>query len=305
MKVCCATCGSPFEKRPLLVARSAKHYCSVACRKTGLIKPCKYCESPFYVPACRTANGFGDYCSPRCARSATRIERTCQQCGGQFHRLGGGLYCSRMCSAASRVKTSPEPCEWCGESTRNFRFCSVSCHDNYQSRNRLAYRCKTCGAAFQWSPSRVKIHNPTYCSMPCRTACPDWKTNAVIAGNLKQQQSKEPTRLEQAGAAILRRSGIAFDEQVLIAGKFVVDALLRNTKIVVQWDGAYWHGYRANGDSRPLDARQKKRSALDRSQDAYMRASGFVVLRFWDHEVFNSQERVIEAIQIAIQQIAA
>ena len=91
----------------------------------------------------------------------------------------------------------------------------------------------------------------------------------------------------------------------MIAGKFTVDAVLHEKMIVIQWDGNYWHGYRAANDNTPLQTRQAKRSALDKSQDAYMAKCGYVVLRFWEHEVFNQPEKVLEAITIAIRQSAA
>lgn len=127
----------------------------------------------------------------------------------------------------------------------------------------------------------------------------------MIAGNLKQQNSKQHTRLETAGYAILDEAGISYERQSLIAGKFVVDAVVIGTPIIIQWDGNYWHGYRAANDNTPLDSRQAKRAVLDKSQDAYMAKCGYVVLRFWEHEVFNQPEKVHEAIKIAIQQSAA
>lgn len=188
---------------------------------------------------------------------------------------------------------------------RNNNFCSKSCHDAFQGKAKTVHSCKVCGSEFKWSPSRTKKHNPTYCSIACRNKCPEWKKNAVIAGNMTQQHSKELTRLEQAGAEILSSIGLPFSEQVLIAGKFTVDAVLTGENIVIQWDGDYWHGYRAANDNKPLDARQEKRVALDRSQDAYMVKCGYKVLRFWEHEVFNQPEKVRETIARAIQQAAA
>ena len=99
--------------------------------------------------------------------------------------------------------------------------------------------------------------------------------------------------------------GIEYKRQSLVANKFTVDAEILEKKIIIQWDGDYWHGYRANGDSSPLEARQAKRAALDKSQDAYMRKMGYVVVRFWEHEVFNQPEKVREAIKSAIRQSAA
>lgn len=225
------------------------------------------------------------YCSPDCYRSSPRPRRktgfftACAQCGEEIY-----------------VQNSAK---------RERNFCSTSCHDAYQGRKKTVHVCKVCGAEFKWSPSRTKSQNPTYCSIECRNKCPEWKAKAVIAGNLVQQHSKELSRLEKAGAEIVASLAVPFSEQVLIAGKFTVDAVLTGKNIVIQWDGDYWHGYRADNDNRTLDARQQKRVDLDRSQDAYMAKCGYRVLRFWEHEVFNQPEMVREAIARAIQQAAA
>lgn len=225
------------------------------------------------------------YCSPECYRSSPRPNRktgvctVCAQCGKEIY-----------------VQNS---------SKKDRNFCSKSCHDEYQWRKKTVHECKVCGSEFKWSPSRSKTQNPTYCSIECRNKCPDWKAKAVIAGNLKQQNSKAPTRLEVAGYAILDAAGVRYERQFLIAGKFTVDAVVSGKNIVIQWDGNYWHGYRAANDNTPLDVRQAKRAALDKSQDAYMTKCGYVVLRFWEHEVFNQPEKVREDIKSAIRQSAA
>jgi very-short-patch-repair endonuclease len=133
----------------------------------------------------------------------------------------------------------------------------------------------------------------------CRTVCPEWKRNAAIAGNIKQCNNKSANRLEVAGSEILRSIGIEFQEQVLIENKFLVDAFIPEYKIVIQWDGDYWHGFKVtNGE---LDHRQTKRMALDKSQDAYMKKCGYTVLRFWEHEVHNDTSKVYANIKRAIQ----
>jgi very-short-patch-repair endonuclease len=134
--------------------------------------------------------------------------------------------------------------------------------------------------------------------MACRNACPDWKRNAVIAGNLAQQRRQKPTSLEENGSAILRELGLSFSTQVLISDKFVVDAVVDGTSLVIQWDGDYWHGYRNPGP------RQTKRMNLDRSQDAYMRKCGYTVLRFWEHDVSQSKEMVKDSIRKTLESLS-
>lgn len=242
---------------------------------------------------------------------------TCEGCGQAVARRAppGSSFCSLPCyrkSARPKRKTGElKNCGACAEPVyvpaaqlKDVNFCSVDCHNTYQSRNKSNYVCAICEAPFALSPSLAKARKPKYCSIACRNKCPAWKKNAVIAGNLIQQNSKKRTSLEVLGEDLLDAMGLAYQTQVLIAEKFTVDALI-GEKLVIQWDGDYWHGFRREGDATPLSARQAKRAALDKSQDAYMRKCGYTVLRFWEHEVKQNSENVRENIARAIQQSAA
>jgi len=233
---------------------------------------------------------------------------TCQKCGkvSTKRRRAGQKFCSLACyraSAKPERKTGRErKCGTCGKtiwvrlsSEKPVNYCSVACFNNAQS-HKVQYVCKVCGSPFEWSPSRAKQDNPTYCSVKCYTVCPEWKRKAVIAGNLAQQNAKEPTSLERAGCVLLDALGVEYKTQVLICDKFTVDVFVPSRNLVIQWDGDYWHGY---GGAK--DERQKKRVKLDRSQDAYMRKAGFTVLRFWEHEVKEEGMSVSENIRKAIQ----
>ena len=76
--------------------------------------------------------------------------------------------------------------------------------------------------------------------------------------------------------------GINFEIQYVIGGKFTVDAFVPSKNTVVQFDGDYWHGNKAVFPTP--DHRQKKRMALDISQDAYMKTCGINVIRVWQSE---------------------
>ena len=210
-------------------------------------------------------------------------------------------WCSTQCYRSRPVTDKKwNRCKSCKEKCAR-TFCCIECHDDYQSRHKLHFKCLTCGEDFSRSPSVIRNHGyvPRYCSIPCRTACPVWRRNAAIQGNLVQQNQKTPNKLEVRGEEILKALGVDYRMQHLVDEKFVVDVLIGD-KLVVQWDGDYWHGYRAPDDYRSLDARQVKRMTFDRSQDAYLRSKGYRVLRFWEHEVWKEEGKVREAIRNAI-----
>lgn len=104
--------------------------------------------------------------------------------------------------------------------------------------------------------------------------------------NADQQASKEPNRLELAGYAILDAIGVPYERQVVFEGKFTPDATIHSAKLIVQFDGEYWHD-RAGTSRNPARIRQVTR---DRSQDAYIRACGWEVIRFWESDVHHDPD---------------
>ena len=103
------------------------------------------------------------------------------------------------------------------------------------------------------------------------------------------------SQLERRGYQIIDELGVAYIRQHLIGGKFCVDAFIPGSSLVVQFDGDYWHGNPVKFPNP--DARQVKRQQLDQSQDAYMRACGFTVLRFWESDVYQDPDHVRTQLQ--------
>ena len=63
-------------------------------------------------------------------------------------------------------------------------------------------------------------------------------------------------------------------------GKHIVDFVNLENKVVVEVDGGQ-HVHNSN----------------DKIRDEWLRAEGYKVLRFWDNEVFNNLESVLESIR--------
>lgn len=184
------------------------------------------------------------------------------------------------------------------ENSKN-HFCNMDCANKYQGRNKLNLICKTCGKHFFRSPSWKRDRSGYYCSIDCRNKSDEWRENALIKGNIIQQQNKGLNKLELLGNKILDEIGVEYITQKIMFHKFNVDVFLPKYNIIIQWDGDYWHGY--DMDYNKLDHRQKKRYNLDISQDAYFKEAGIKVLRFWEHQVYNERNDVIENIKRAIQ----
>ena len=206
------------------------------------------------------------------------------------------LECYRKSKRPQRMTGVSLSCENCGEKTykrkyqiekgKNY-FCNLECANQYQGRNKLEYNCKICNCIFKWSPSRILVNNPTYCSIECRNKDEEHMKLTAMKGNLAQMNKKGLNKLEIKGSQILNELEINHQTQVPMFDKFVVDVLLDDKKIIIQWDGTYWH-------------EKPKRKSLDISQDKYLNKCGYKVIRITDKQIKNNIEEVYEIIKKSI-----
>lgn len=222
----------------------------------------------------------------------------CNGCGKTFSHRRNRKYCSADCYRNSlrpnRRTGEIVQCSFCGKEIYKTKglinkhvnlFCNTECSNAFQKKDKLEFVCKICGKKFYWSKSRIKTNSPKYCTISCRNKDEEYLYRASSLGNLAQANKTGLNKLEQAGRSILESLNIEFYEQVSINEKFVVDVVIPKYNIVVQWDGDYWHGHISKLKSGIPDTRQRKRMALDISQDKYLSAIGYTVLRFWEHDV--------------------
>lgn len=235
----------------------------------------------------------------------------CEGCGKETagHYRPGQRFCSRACSRGCpkphRRTGEHHPCSVCGKQVyiHAYRaglehyFCSAEHANEWQGRGKVSLTCKQCGREFRMSASaRSGGKNRTYCSMTCRNADPD-RRNMLIRMNAAQRENAM-NGLERLGYSLLDALGVDYLPQHLIGDKFCVDAFIPASGLVVQFDGDYWHGHPARFPAP--SPRQTKRMALDKSQDAYMTACGYTVVRLWESDMKHSQEAVLNAIRSAL-----
>lgn len=262
--------------------------------KLGTHKACQICGASFYVPRARPNTC---YCSRKCKGIASRKPRICPICESEFLRGGTGKYCCKPCAAKGRKTGEMRPCGICGEPVyitksrlgKDQYFCSVEHANKWQGRNKTQHTCKTCGNEFRWSPSRSKVdHQILYCSLLCRDADPQ-RRERLLQMTAMQQLGRQ-TEPERIGYTLLDSLPIDYTPQHVIGGKFCVDAFIPDPGVVVQFDGDYWHGH---PERFPYpDARQQRRMKLDSSQDAYMKACGYSVIRIWETDLKHNLESV-------------
>ena len=105
-------------------------------------------------------------------------------------------------------------------------------------------------------------------------------TNA--ARSLRKRSTDPERRLWRALRS--RRIDFKFRRQVPLCG-YVVDFACFAAKVVVELDGSQ-HASRHG-------------QATDKARDARLAEAGFHVLRFWNREIYDDMERVLEQIYVA------
>lgn len=272
---------------------------------------CEVCGDKFRAHGQRA--GTAKFCSVRCKGIASRVAFSCEVCGKVTHGIAKRTkrWCSRQCSAVARRRGEERTCEQCSAGfylTANRiakgqgKFCSLACHNEHQGRAKTTHTCKTCGDTFRWSPSRSNsgAYRITYCSLSCRDADPA-RRELLLRMNALQLTGRM-TRAEAAGYALLEQLGLDYRRQAVFAGKFIPDAVVPAARLVVQFDGDYWHD-RAGTSTEP---RIVRRVATDRSQDAYVRACGWEVARLWASDLSADPEGCAALIsQLAHRPLAA
>jgi very-short-patch-repair endonuclease len=209
------------------------------------------------------------YCSADCFRKSKRPQR----------KTGKIILCNNCSKSCYQIKARLEK-------SKN-QFCSLKCANEFQGRNKIIYNCKTCNKQFKWSKSRITQANPKYCSIECRNNDKEHIALTSLKGNLSQLNKKGLNRLEKAGNDILNELRVEYKTQVPMFNKFIVDVLIEDKKLVIQWDGEYWHT-------------KEKRKRLDQSQDAYLKKCGYKVLRITDRQIKENINRVYDYIRTAI-----
>lgn len=104
------------------------------------------------------------------------------------------------------------------------------------------------------------------------------------AKDLRSRQTEAEQRLWYHLRAH-RFMGLKFKRQKPM-GRFIVDFVCLEQKLVVEVDGGQ-HAERVEYDAR---------------RDAWLRGQGFVVLRFWNHEVMQEMDGVLERIRLTVLQ---
>lgn len=279
----CENCGKVFNKS------QNERFCSRKCLKEGTRKyeekECTVCKKTFYTSIPRVT-----MCSRECKAIASRKYKKCPQCNKEYYGANRrGKYCSQECKTQATLARKKRTCPICKSSFyatyEGQKTCSIQCGNALQGSNKVELECVNCQRIFKLSPSLVNLRGYTakYCSIECRNK--HWEKSgwSKLRQLNAEQQLHKPTKLELLGYRLLEELGVEFHPQFEVKEKFLVDAFIPNGKIVIQFDGDYWHG---NPIKYPLlNERQKKQRLKDESQNKYLIACGYKVIRIWESDI--------------------
>ncbi len=137
------------------------------------------------------------------------------------------------------------------------------------------YECVICGKTTSKRPhvSREidKGERQPTCSNECATALS------------RRNMPTKFTSIEITMAEELSRRGIKYEEQYNLGDKFRLDFLLPEYGIVIECDGDYWHNL----------PEVKRR---DRRKNAYIKACGYSLYRFWESEINVDVEACVDIV---------
>lgn len=234
-----------------------------------MTKACVYCSTEFRRPPSQAHIRF---CSAACVYAhrrehgftRNRVPFTCPQCNQTVtmtaSRAAKRTVCSRKCEDARRAAWSPE--QWP-------RF-----------RSRVSLTCEWCHNSFSTQRSWVKKENRgRFCSGSCRAA---WVSHCR-----QNRVSKTEIRFVKA----LRDHGFAFETQQRFS-HFTVDVLFPSERVVVEFDGDYWH-------------RQPRMIDKDARKDIALMMAGYSVVRVLQTEFARNPDRVMHRIRAALMREVA
>ena len=107
--------------------------------------------------------------------------------------------------------------------------------------------------------------------------------NATIKNLINGKYKQTNTNIEIIMKNKLKKCGINYIHQYNFKNKFVCDFAIIKDKIIIECDGDYWHNR--------TDVKNR-----DKSKNAYIFKCGWVLLRFWEHDIINNIDKCINII---------
>lgn len=253
----CKNCKKEFD-----TDRQNTIFCSRKCIgenriKEGKFNICKKCKKKFHV---QNNNKHRKYCSVICYHLFNTIKVKCCYCGIKFH------------SHKYRKNT--------------IKYCSKKCMDKAKEHKKYKIKCKICKKTF-YGINRKRKGKVKYCNKKCYHKDKNLLRKLAINTNLHFVKLKGLNKFELSGRQFLKSLGFKrnkdFKEQYVLLDRFCVDVYFPKKRVVIQWDGDYWHG-------------TKEKIKSDKKQNRYMKKFGYKVIRIKQSE-FKNIDKVISRLK--------
>lgn len=115
-------------------------------------------------------------------------------------------------------------------------------------------------------------------------------SSEIVRNNMRRQKRRD-TKCELAVRRLLHASGVRYrvDFRPLPDYRFRADIGWKGRKLAVFIDGCFWHGCATHGNIPKSNSlwwvrKFETNEARDRRADDALRAAGWTVIRFWEHE---------------------
>lgn len=146
------------------------------------------------------------------------------------------------------------------------------------------FDCVICGIKTKKRPYVTRLIKSGEQKPTCSEGC----TLKLARRNIKQER----TSIEVKMAEELQKRDIDYIEQYNLGDKFRLDFLLPEYGIVIECDGDYWHNL-------------PEVKTRDKSKNAYIKACGYSLCRFWESEINESVESCVDIVLAEINEIEA
>jgi very-short-patch-repair endonuclease len=274
----CDFCGKYYEGY-------GANYCSVECRrnsmKTSKIVKCTFCgkDTKKYLselkiskmPYCSNECFYEDVRHNKVLNRAKREKINCKHCNKEIELVGYDLkqkgidrkkYCSKYCMDEHRK-------EWVGAK-----------NPKYEPDKHIKRICAWCNKEFEIPTAwlkRKERNNGKFCSHNC---------NGAYQARYSQ---KSVSKIEKRFGKDLSKLGYKFEKQAKI-GQFVPDFYFRDKKLIIEFDGDYWH-------SLPRIIEKDKR------KNKYYKENGYKLIRVKEYDYCNDKENLMNKLKKQIYAI--
>ena len=115
------------------------------------------------------------------------------------------------------------------------------------------------------------------------------------------------TRAELTLRRLLWRQGVRYRiHTAKVFGR--PDILIRKYRLAIFVDGGFWHGYNWSEKKAGIKTNRafwhekiEKNMQRDIQVNNFLRASGWTIMRFWDHEIFREPARCVNQILLFLE----